>query len=381
MLSDVYSTIDTFYDCIGERFDLNRSVKALSEATNDTGILVSKSFPMRGRAESLIHYNYPEGSIEALVEGQYETHAHEMFRHIGAFPEFTHVMRRSYLSNEEHYKTDIYQTVLRPWGLHSEGLSILKKSGLESHSCWSVRHPEQSELGSSLLARLELLSKQLARAMQLQNRLNRLEENVARCDGALDLLDFGLVLLDGTPKLSFINHTANQIFEENDGIRYARGEIIVADQRSEKKLRESCKFMGKSNCLLTEDISYLEIRRPSGKPSLSIFVIPIKKNHPLELNTTSIALMIFDPLKRSAFSGKMVQITYGFTPAETKLAVALMHGGSVEQYANAKCVSVNTVRTQLRNLFAKTETTRQGELISLLFRSCADIVLGRQMLR
>ena len=381
MLDDVYDTIDTFYDCIGERFDLNRSVKALSEATDDTGILISKSFPMRGAADSLTFYNYPEGVIEALVERQFDTHAHEMFRHIETFPEFTHVLRQSYLSDEEHYKTDIFQTVMKPWGIHSEGLSILKKQGLESHSCWTIRHPQQPELDTELLLRLELLSKQLARAMQLQQRLVVLEENVARSDGALDLLDFGLVLFDSDSKLSYINHTANQIFEDNDGVRYARSKIIIADQRIEQKLREACKLMAKSNCLHSEDISHLSIRRPSGKPSLNVFVVPIKNNSPLGFDKTSTAMMIFDPIKRSSFSGKIVQTAYGLTPAEAKLAAALMQGGSVEQFASAKLVSVNTVRTQLRNLFAKTETARQGELISLLFRSCAEIVLSRQLPR
>ena len=55
------------------------------------------------------------------------------------------------------------------------------------------------------------------------------------------------------------------------------------------------------------------------------------------------------------------------TPAETRLATALMAGHSLEDYARDRGIAVATARNQLQSLFEKTRTHRQGELIAVLF--------------
>lgn len=57
---------------------------------------------------------------------------------------------------------------------------------------------------------------------------------------------------------------------------------------------------------------------------------------------------------------------YGLTPAEARLTVALTQGASVKSYAEANSVSLNTVRTHLKAVMAKTETRSQVDLVRLL---------------
>lgn len=56
---------------------------------------------------------------------------------------------------------------------------------------------------------------------------------------------------------------------------------------------------------------------------------------------------------------------YGLTRAEAELTVLLAQGESLEAIASARTVSLDTVRTQLRTVFKKTGTHRQGELVCL----------------
>ena len=70
-----------------------------------------------------------------------------------------------------------------------------------------------------------------------------------------------------------------------------------------------------------------------------------------------------------AHAARVVEETsqaYGFTPAEAALAQCLVQGRSIEDHAERKGLRVSTVRTQLRALLAKTGTTRQGQMISVL---------------
>lgn len=57
---------------------------------------------------------------------------------------------------------------------------------------------------------------------------------------------------------------------------------------------------------------------------------------------------------------------FDLTPRESGVAVALTQGKSLGHIAGDLQISQETVRVHLRNIFAKTGTARQGELISLL---------------
>lgn len=58
----------------------------------------------------------------------------------------------------------------------------------------------------------------------------------------------------------------------------------------------------------------------------------------------------------------------GLTPAETRLAIALFKGQSVEAYAKEASISVSTARWHVNQIYAKTGVKRQGELIQMLWK-------------
>jgi DNA-binding CsgD family transcriptional regulator len=59
---------------------------------------------------------------------------------------------------------------------------------------------------------------------------------------------------------------------------------------------------------------------------------------------------------------------FQLSPAEQHLAELLAQGLTPDGCAERLNVSINTVRSQLRALFRKTETERQAELVSLFAR-------------
>lgn len=62
----------------------------------------------------------------------------------------------------------------------------------------------------------------------------------------------------------------------------------------------------------------------------------------------------------------------GLTPAEIKVAHALVLGRSLAEITREQGVARSTVAFHLRNLFDKTATSRQAELVALLFRMLAE---------
>lgn len=61
--------------------------------------------------------------------------------------------------------------------------------------------------------------------------------------------------------------------------------------------------------------------------------------------------------------GKILSAQYGLTQAEARLVSALAAGETLAEYANARTLSLNTVKTHLKSIFDKTGHKRQSELI------------------
>jgi DNA-binding CsgD family transcriptional regulator len=64
-----------------------------------------------------------------------------------------------------------------------------------------------------------------------------------------------------------------------------------------------------------------------------------------------------------------VGVVLGLTPAEGRLAAALAKGDSLTTYALTAGIARNTARAQLASIFDKTGTSRQAELVALIWRS------------
>jgi DNA-binding CsgD family transcriptional regulator len=64
---------------------------------------------------------------------------------------------------------------------------------------------------------------------------------------------------------------------------------------------------------------------------------------------------------------------FGLTQAESALAALLAAGDDLRSAAEKLAISYGTARTRLAEVFQKTQTHRQGELIQLLLSTLARV--------
>ena len=77
-------------------------------------------------------------------------------------------------------------------------------------------------------------------------------------------------------------------------------------------------------------------------------------------------IIISDPENKAAIPAETLTVLFGLTPAEARLAIALANGNSLTEAADRHRVRHETARKQLKSIFIKTHTNRQGELLRLL---------------
>ncbi len=90
---------------------------------------------------------------------------------------------------------------------------------------------------------------------------------------------------------------------------------------------------------------------------------------PVGMPRADIALFLSAADQRTTVNALHFQRLYDLTPAETRLAECLALGQSLAEIGERFHVSRETLKTQLRSLFGKTRTSRQGELVARLLSS------------
>jgi DNA-binding CsgD family transcriptional regulator len=79
-------------------------------------------------------------------------------------------------------------------------------------------------------------------------------------------------------------------------------------------------------------------------------------------------MILSDLERRCAPDMRLLSRAFGLSPAETRLAALIATGFSIERAVEELGIARETVRNQLKAIFAKTDTHRQSELVALLAR-------------
>jgi DNA-binding CsgD family transcriptional regulator len=105
---------------------------------------------------------------------------------------------------------------------------------------------------------------------------------------------------------------------------------------------------------------------------LSIKVAPVELNAG-DQGSKVAAVFIRDLEIRQTVPPEMVAKLFGLTLAEARVVVELVKGKRPQEVAEDLEVSLNTVRNRLKQIFSKTNTGRQSELVSLVLSSAAFV--------
>lgn len=105
----------------------------------------------------------------------------------------------------------------------------------------------------------------------------------------------------------------------------------------------------------------------AGQTRYTIFLQPNPEAGKMQTEPTlNVACMVFPLGRRRIASARQLMSLFGLSAAEARLGRALCHGETLKEYADSQGVKLPTIKTQLRAVFAKTNTDRQVTLVNLI---------------
>jgi DNA-binding CsgD family transcriptional regulator/PAS domain-containing protein len=218
---------------------------------------------------------------------------------------------------------------------------------------------------------LEALVPHLARIFEMtRNFLSVTRERIALAE-VMDRVPAGMLLLDENGRVVFRNHSADRILARNDGLGLVDGMLHAENADADATLH---RFIAEV------------VASPPGSAAGGATVVPrsdapvpypvsVSRLLPGETVRFAVAAAIVnDPDSGSEPAAELMRSLHGLTGAEAELVELLARGYSMEEAAGRRGVSIHTARSQLKQVFQKTGTSRQGELIQLVLRCFVPMV-------
>lgn len=198
-----------------------------------------------------------------------------------------------------------------------------------------------------------------------------LVSQVAALEGALNVTDMGVLLLDRSSELLFANRSGREILDRGDGLRRRKHSIAATHLDDSVRLQVALDHVVAQSESGEESggrrSPILSLRRAE-RPPLIVSVLPTEKkaNEPRD---AAAILYVLDPEFDTARLIQPVCKVYQLSPVETQLVCLLTAGTPLANAADKMRIKERTARSYLKQIFAKTNTNRQADLILLMLSS------------
>jgi DNA-binding CsgD family transcriptional regulator len=296
--------------------------------------------------------------MEQFIAGGYEKYnvrpQRALAKRYAGFMSDTDVM-----TLEEMAIDPVFQDILRPAGLGWTAGSVIPAPSGDLIVFDIDRRYERGPYDRAALTLLDGFRPHLARAGLLAARLHLQEAHNAT--ETMRRLGLPAAALDARGRVITKNDLLDTL-EGQVGIR-ARDRVYLASPTADALLTDCLERMARKD---TGGVASIPLPAVEQGQAAVLHLVPIKRMaHDVFART--VALAIVTPLMPApAPHADILGGLFDLSPAEDRVARALLGGMSVQDCAATFGVSQETVRSQLKSIFAKTATSRQTDLLQLL---------------
>jgi DNA-binding CsgD family transcriptional regulator len=277
------------------------------------------------------------------------------------------VTSESLLPAEDYEASEFYNDWMRPQGqYHMIGGIVLKERAAGTNISF-VRPRRIGAMTDEEINFYRLLLSHIRRAVDVHRRLSVLSMQREIGLAALDRLELGALLVDADARVLFVNRIAERLL--GDGLMVRAG-VVSATKPGEThhlhRLISDAARVG-SRQFATPG-GRLAVTRSTGAP-VAVLVCPLRLGDArFAIDVPSALVFIAQPERAARPDERIAQLVYGLSAAETRLLADLLVGKTLGEAAESERVSLNTTKFHLKQLFAKTGTHRQSQLLRLVLR-------------
>lgn len=213
---------------------------------------------------------------------------------------------------------------------------------------------------------IESLLPHVAIALRTHAELSNSAAHARTAEAALHAMEPAVFLVDRSARVLFYNQAAADLMRDGD-LRIVHGVLRCSAQAVSNELHQAAAACSRPTALVGPPP--VALPRRSAGPPLVATVVPLRAQITLGLSRpASAAIIIRQARTTPADRGALLRSVFGLTAAESRLAVELCDGHSLEDVAASTGLRLETIRDRCKNVMAKCGVRRQAELVSVLLR-------------
>jgi len=270
-------------------------------------------------------------------------------------------------------QSPIYREYMRPIDVrHILGADVYTREGVECRLRITRGH-DAATFDADDKALIHYLLPHLKRALQLHSRLDSLECERQIFAGTVNRMLLGVISIAQSGEIVEMNPEARRILAQRDGL-WLSGHTLYAESPKERRDLARAIQLAMPGAVSADGpavIDAMPVTRPSGNSCLVVMVRSIPVAQWSDSRTRpAVTVFIRDPNASAPQSAhELARRLFGLTRVESRLALLLVDGLTLDEAALKLSIRRNTARTHLRSIFCKTGVTRQTLLVKLLLNS------------
>ncbi len=264
-------------------------------------------------------------------------------------------------------QTEFYSDWLRPQGFFYSLGSVVTKDDSRAVKLSFLRSERAGAYGADELRVMQAVMPHMQSAVAMHRRLHRLESLAGSALAALDSLRIGIILIGGDGRVMHSNQAAQDMARKSGALSLgANGTVQAVTMAVTGRLARLVSDAVRTG-LGRGSSPGGGLRLPSARSNgLSVFVTPLPAHLSPFGQTAAAAIFCSDPDAVIGGLASALMSVYQMSPAEAALSEALLNGFTLAEFAEQRCVTLHTVKTQLKSASAKVGAKRQVDLVRVL---------------
>ncbi|WP_296747212.1 helix-turn-helix transcriptional regulator [Mesorhizobium sp.] len=329
----------------------------MARATNSVGCL----FYPRNQARALLHLPVSPDLrqfIDAYVQGGWFQIDPRSLRgwHVADQGQIL-ITDDDLTTPDERNSSPYFQDFQRVWKL-PEFAAVAFKADNHQWCMSLLRDSLQGPMGADERATLVALSSHFGRVIELATLFDR--RRGAEQIGTLELAGIAAMLLDWNGTVAALTTAAEALLGPDVSVR--GGQLHILDGAANRQMADAVTALRAGR---TQPRQFIVVRREDKRP-IVIQVTELPKLLSGAFGRAGVLLRLFDGDRKLMTAKEALNMAFGLTAAEARLAVELGHEHSIDNIAEKFAVSAQTARVQLKSVLRKTGTHKQSELVALM---------------
>lgn len=335
------------------------ALDALGDALGGGVIVVSRQ-TADAPVLAVTHRLDPAG--DAVLRAQYSRpQKNPLMGSLRHVPVLSLVARDTIMSDRQYFGSGLYSDVFRAQRLHHVALSCLRRDGGVLTVCGLLSR-DGTELDGREAQLFGRMLPHLRGALEVAARLAKLERSLASARIGADATESGIVVVNACGFVRFVNAAGEAILSRGDGLCQRGGMISATTTREDQRLSQLIDAAARRS---VPGGGSMRIERVRDTTPLGVIVLPAPARFSGDGEPCALVVLVDFAASRTPPAGRIAEI-FGLTQAEAAVALAVLEGKRPEDIAEERGARIATVRSQIRTIFAKTETRSQADLVRVL---------------